>query len=432
MARDFDLLVIGTGSSAKAVAYPCRAAGWSVAVVDDRPFGGTCANRGCDPKKVLVGVSSVFDAIQRLKPLGLQAPDVKIDWRALMAFKKTFTDPVPASTEKTLEAEGITLFHGAARFVASDAVEIGGERIGFRHAAICAGATPVPMGIPGEENLITSDDFLEMADLPPVMNFVGGGYIAFEFAHLAARCGSRVSIIHRGKRPLEHFEPELVDQLVADTRQLGITLKLETSVDHIPADGATWVHAAGRKPNLDHMDLPAAGVEVDKTGVVVDEYLRSTSNPNFYAAGDCSGSGAPQLTPVAGYEGRVVSKNLLAPGSESVSFTGVASVVFTTPPLASAGLVEAECRKRNLDFEVRTGDSSGWYSSKRIAQRSSGYKVILERGTEKILGAHLYGDSADEHINVFALAIQAGLTASTLKSTLFAYPTHGSDTQYML
>ncbi|MDZ4799155.1 MAG: NAD(P)/FAD-dependent oxidoreductase [Bryobacteraceae bacterium] len=431
MSRSFDLLIIGTGAAAKSVAYPCRKAGRSVAVVDNRPFGGTCANRGCDPKKVLVGFSSALDAARRLGPHGLIAPGAHIDWPALMAFKRSFTDSVPDSTERSFRKAGIEMLRGTAAFVSSNAVEVAGERVEARHIVLCIGASPIPLGIPGEERLITSDDFLDLASLPADLHFVGGGYIAFEFAHLAARAGARVTIHHRGARPLEQFDPTLVAQLVDDTRALGIDLRLGQPVTEIPEDGATWIHAAGRAPNLKPLNLEAAGIAVTKRGIQVDQHL-VTTNPAVYAAGDCADSGGPPLTPVAGVEGGVVATNLLNPGSKTVDYTGVASVVFTTPPLAAVGLTEAQAHGSDLDFEVTTGDSSSWYSSRRLAVRSSGYKILTERGTGRILGAHLYGEGADEHINLFALAIRAGLTAEIVQSTLFAYPTHGSDTQYML
>ncbi|MBC8166101.1 MAG: NAD(P)/FAD-dependent oxidoreductase [Bryobacteraceae bacterium] len=447
MLRSFDLAVIGTGSAAKSVASPCRAAGWTVAMVDDRAFGGTCANRGCDPKKVLVGVSSVFDAARRMQGNGLSTQNLRMSWPEAMRFKGGFTDGVPASTEKSLADEGIESFHGTARFVSAEALEVDGERIEARHFAICAGATPVRLGIPGEELLITSDDFLELSEIPESVVFVGGGYIAFEFAHLAARAGASVTILHRGKSPLGKFDPWLVEMLLADSRRIGIDVRLASAVERVEgtlgdftvhiAGGAKVgaglvVHAAGRVPNLEALDLGAAGIEATGAGVKVNEFLASVSHPRAYAAGDAADSGGPQLTPVAGLEGRIVAQNLLQGNHERADYKGCASVVFTTPPLASVGLTEEAAQRDKLEFDVRSGDSSGWYSSRRLAEHASGYKVLIERGSERILGAHLFGESADEHINVFALAIRAGLAAPVLRQTLFAYPTHGSNTQYML
>jgi glutathione reductase (NADPH) len=447
MSQSFDLAVIGTGSSAKTVAQQCRSAGWSVAVIDSRPFGGTCENRGCDPKKVLVGVAGVLDSIHRMKERGIDAPGASIRWSDLMRFKHSFTDLVPTSTEQWLISVGISAFHGEAHFISPDALEVDGERIEARHFAICAGAAPARLNIPGEELLLTSDDFLDLEDLPETLAFVGGGYIAFEFAHLAARAGAQTTILHRGERPLERFDPFLVDMLVAHSRSVGIDVRLGHAVEGIEgtADGVTVrlaggesigaaavFHAAGRVPNLDALNLRAANVATDKRGVVVNEFLASPGNPKVYAAGDASGSDGLPLTPVAGYEGWIVASNLLRGNSIQPDYSGCASTVFTIPPLASVGLTEEAARDRKLEFDVHAGDSSDWYSSRRVAEPSSGYKVLIERGSDRILGAHLFGEGAEEHINIFALAIRAGITAATVKQTLFAYPTHGSNSQYML
>ncbi len=445
MADRFDLVVVGTGSAGSSVAYPCRAAGWSVAVVDDRPFGGTCANRGCDPKKVLVGAADVVDWARRMGGRGVHAAGLRIDWPELMRFKRTFTDPVPANREKAFQDAGIRMFHGVARFTGPDAMEIDGASLTASHFVLAVGAAPVPLHIPGEDLLIDSDRFLELEELPDSLIFVGGGYIAFEFAHLAVRAGARVTILHSGPRPLEAFDADLVDRLVAHSRRLGMDIRVDHAVraiERTPSgvrvstssgsfEAAVAVHAAGRRPPVDRLRLAAAGIDATPQGVPVNEFLQSPSNPRVYAAGDADGSG-PALTPVAGYEGRIVAANLLHGNHDRVNYTGFASTVFTIPPLASCGFTEEKARTRGAEIDVHHADASGWYSSRRIAEECAAYKVILERSTGRILGAHLLGSGADEHINLFALAIRHGLTAAQLQEPLYAYPTHGSNTQYMV
>jgi glutathione reductase (NADPH) len=446
MAQSFDLVVIGTGGAAATVAFECRAAGWTVAIVDSRPFGGTCALRGCDPKKVLVGAGEVVDWVRRMAGKGMDAPDIRIAWPDLMRFKRTFTDPVPQAREKAFAEAGIVALHGRARFTGPAAVRVADQTLEARHVVIAAGARPAPLHIPGEELLITSDEFLDLDELPRRIAFVGGGYIAFEFAHLASRAGAQVTILHRGARPLELFDPDLVDRLVARTRRLGVDVRLGAPVRAVEdVDGVLRVHAgegvvaaelvvhaAGRTPNIADLDLPAAGVESEPRGVKVNEFLQSVSNPAVYAAGDCAASGGPPLTPVAGYEARIVATNLLEGNRVKPSYAGVASIVFTVPPLGTVGLREDAARSQGLHFQVHHADTAEWYSSRRVAEECSGYKVLIEDETERILGAHILGNHAEDVTNVFALAIRAGLRASQLKDTLFGYPTHESDIQYML
>ncbi len=329
MEKKFDLIVIGTGAGGSTVAGKCRKAGWDVAIIDSNPFGGTCALRGCDPKKVLVGAAELIDWNRRMQGKGVSSDGAKIDWQALMQFKKTFTEPVPGDREKGFAKAGIVAFHGRTAFLDKTTVKVGDETLSGRFVHIAAGAKPATLGIPGEEHLTTSTEFLEMEQIPKKMVFVGGGYIAFEFAHIAARAGAEVQILHRGARPLEGFDPDLVDTLVQATQDLGIDLRLNTAVKSIEKDGEQFrviasaekskqtfeadmvVHSAGRVPDIDDMNLENAGIERGKRGITVNEYLQSVSNPDVYAAGDAAASGGLPLTPVATMERHVVASNLL-------------------------------------------------------------------------------------------------------------------------
>src|SRR5260221_583779 len=221
MTTPVDVIVLGTGSAAQSVAYPCREAGWSVAVIDDHPFGGTCQLRGCDPKKVLVGVSELVDWSRRMQGKGVLAPGLSISWPDLIRFKRTFTDPVPEQTEHSFEQAGIITRYGRAHFVDQTSVQVGEEILVARHVVIATAACRPELGIPGEELLTTSTQFLDLEELPRRIVFVGGGYIAFEFAHIPSRAGAHVQILHRGSRPLEKFDPDLVSLLVQASRELG-------------------------------------------------------------------------------------------------------------------------------------------------------------------------------------------------------------------
>jgi len=450
MTTRFDLVVIGTGAAASNVAYPCRAAGWQIAVVDSRSFGGTCALRGCDPKKVLVGGAEVVDWTSRMRGKGIRE-QLAIDWSALMAFKRTFTDPVPQRREREFAKAGIATFHGRARFVGPTALQRGEDRLEGRYVVIASDAKPQDLPITGREYLTTSEQFLELNELPQHIVFVGGGYISFEFAHVAARAGARVTILHRSARPLGHFDPDLVTRLVQRTRELGVEIVLEAEVERIEKTAAALVvhasprgerrlfeadmvvHGAGRVPEIDDLDLSKAGVAYEpKRGVQVNEYLQSVSNPVIYAAGDAAASGGPPLTPVAGYGGEIVAANLLKGNHQKANFTGVPSAVFTIPPLATVGLLEETARAQGLRFRTHHEETSGWYSSRRVGETYSGFKVLIEEGTDRILGANLLGPQAAEVINLFALAIRSGLKTTDLKAAIMAYPTHGSDIEYML
>jgi glutathione reductase (NADPH) len=450
MTKNFDLIVIGTGSAGAAAANECRSAGWNVAIVDSRPFGGTCALRGCDPKKVLVGVTEVIERSRQLARKGVSSDTVKIEWPELMRFKRTFTQPVPADREQQFSQAGIAVFHGRARFTDKTAIEVGDDTLIGRFVLIAAGAWPARLNIPGEEYLTTSDKFLELDVLPERILFVGGGYISFEFAHVSARSGAQAQILDRGARPLAEFDPDMVARLVKATEELGVAVRLNTAVQriekssgyftvHASVDGAAQtfegdmvVHGAGRLPEIDDLDLEGAGVAREKYGVIVNEYLQSISNPAVYAAGDAAASGAPRLTPVAAMEGEVVAANLLKANHRKPDFTAVASIVFTLPSVATVGLLESTAKEKGLKFRVNHQDTSDWYSSRRLGAKHSAFKVLIEEGSDRILGAHVIGLHAEEQINLFTLAIRSGIRASDIEQTLFAYPTGASDLSYMV
>lgn len=450
MTRKFDLVVIGTGSAAATVASRCRSAGWEVAVVDSRPFGGTCALRGCDPKKVLVGAAEVIDWNRRMQGKGIKEKGLKIDWPALMRFKQSFVTSVPQHREESFAKAGIAMFHGRARFVDKTAVRVGDQTLEGKHVVIASGACPAKLGIPGEEFLTTSEQFLELKKLPKGVIFVGGGYISFEFAHVAARAGVEVRILHRNPRPLAGFDPDLVNQLVKATEAIGIEVHLESPVEAIEKTSKKFVvhtssksekkslqadlivHGAGRVPEIDDLDLEKAGIVHTKKGVTVSEYLQSVSNAAVYAAGDAADSGGLPLTPVASMEGRVVAANLLDGNDQKPNYAGIPTVVFTVSPLASVGLQEAAATKGSLRVKINRGDTSDWYSSRRVGMKYSGYKVLVEKDSNRILGAHLLGPHAEETINLFAMAMRFGLTADQLKEMRYSYPSHSDDISYMV
>ena len=443
-AHNYDLIVIGAGTGGNGVARMAAAAGWKVASIDSLPYGGTCALRGCDPKKMLIAVTEGVDWAHNMKGKGLEA-QASINWPNMISFKRTFTDNMPPRIEAGLKKTGITTLHGDARFTGHDTVELNGESLRAKHFHIATGARPMTLNIPGEDLLITSTDFLELPEKPGRIIFVGGGFIAMEFSHIAKRAGANeVTVLEMATRPLGNFDGDLVSMLVGASLDLGIDLRTEAKVLKVEKHGQELavsvetpsgidvvtcdlvVHATGRVPNIDQLNLAAAGVEAGPRGIKVSPAMRTT-NPNIFAVGDCADSG-PNLTPVSAYEGRVAGKNLLAGKDErTVSYPPIPSVVFTLPSVATVGLSEEAAKEKGLKFDTHFEKTSDWYSSMRVGAKWTGYKVLVEQGTGMILGAHLIGPGAEEQINLFAMAMGAGLTANKIKGIIFAYPSYASD-----
>jgi glutathione reductase (NADPH) len=330
MARSYDLVVIGSGTAAQVASHRMASAGWKVAVIDHRPFGGTCALRGCDPKKMLITGAQVLDDISRMSGRGVVAKDARISWRDLMTFKRSFTRPIPAKQEQRYREKGIDTFHATAQFVGPNAVEVdGAERLQARHFLIATGARPVPLAFPGAEHLITNEEFLELEELPNRIVLVGGGYIAAEFSHIAAHAGAKVTILQRGSRMLPRFDPDLVGWLMEAFQRAGIDVRTQHVVEAVEKTASGFlvrasaphgeqtveadlvVHAAGRIPDVHRLNLEVGQIECDQRGhLKLNEFLQSASNSAIFAAGDAAAKGPP-LTPVSSHDAKVVVSNLL-------------------------------------------------------------------------------------------------------------------------
>lgn len=448
MTNNYDLIVIGSGSGGSIAAAKGHQAGWTVAVIDDRPFGGTCALRGCDPKKVLQGAAELQDWQQRMKGWGMEG-ETSIQWQELMGFKRTFTEHVPERKEQSFHNNGIDTYHGKVSFIADNQLMVDNEVLQGERILIASGAQPVPLHVDGEEHLTTSDQLLEWEDLPERIVFIGGGYISFEFAHIAARAGAEVHIVHRGPRPLKQFDPDLVDQLLQASEAIGIPVHHEYEVNKIektdeklnvhaesgeqtitlPADAV--VHGGGRAPALD-VDLQKGNIKAGPNGVEVNDYLQSMTNPRVYAAGDAAATKGLPLTPVASMESHIAASNILKGNNKKAEYPPMASLVFTVPKLASVGMTEEEARQSGRNISIKYEDVHDWFTYRRTNESHAAFKLLIDQDKDQIVGAHFLSEEADELVNHFTTAIQFGIPPKQFKQVIFAYPTAASDIAHML
>lgn len=449
MADHYDVIVIGTGNAGMAAAGAVRAAGKSVAIIESREVGGTCPLRGCVPKKVLVAAAQVLHQIECAKEHAITVSPPIVDWPRLIARERTFVDGVPGEFTKSLENRGIDLIMGRARFSGRDQITVGKTDYRADKIVIATGSKPRPLPIDGAEHMITSDDILEMTALPESLIFIGGGVIALEFSHVFARAGCQVTILEVMPRLLPPMDADAVAAVHAETERIGIEILTEVEVQQI-AEGAgdlevRYTHqgadhvrttsivanGAGRIADVDDLDLAAGGIDHDGLHIAVDEHLRSLSNPNVYVAGDAL-VGPAQLSPVATYEGRVVGENILDGDTAVPRYGHIPANVYTVPALASVGLTEAEAEAQGIDAVVKTNDMRSWRSARTHAETVAYSKVLLAEDDGEILGAHIVGHGAEDIIHLFALAMEHGLTAAQLKSTVYAYPTNTSDIKFLV
>lgn len=447
--EEFDVFVIGSGTAGKSVAYDCVEAGMRVAIADNREFGGTCANRGCDPKKVLVGVTEAMQLSANLKGKGIVSTP-EINWSDIQKFKSTFTDAVPAATERDLKEAGIKMYHQSPRFLDENTLSVEGKTVKTKKIVIATGQTAMQLKIPGREYLKISDDFLDLPELPESIVFIGAGYIGMEFAHIAARCGANVTVVEFGSRPLAPFDKDVVSHLTEASEKLGINFIFNAEVTKVEQLQKNYrvvynqngtensikarmvFNTAGRVPSIADLDLDQGNVAFEKDGISVNEYLQSTSNPSVFACGDVSASGSLPLTPTSSQEARIVSENIRNKSMIEMNFPPVPSVVFTIPQMAAIGLTEEEAQKNGYEYVVEYKSVPKWFNSKRINEEVYAYKTIVDKETRLILGAHIISHQAGEMINLFVLAMCGKLKCEDLKAMIFAYPTWGNDIKGMV
>lgn len=444
--QKFDVVVLGSGVAGGHVATRCHKAGLSVALLESHGFGGTCPLHGCEPKKVMADASETVERFNNTSGSG-PVGSANLDWTGLMRFKRTFTDDLPDKIQKHYEKLGIHTFTDAGSFAGPNTIISGNSRLEASHICIATGSAPRELQIPGNSLLSSSNDFLAMPTLPERIAFIGGGFIAFEMAHIAAAAGAHVTIVHRSQRFLKKFDPDLVQRLTEHLENLGVKFYRECPPNSIEKDGSALVlkagkddrqsfvadaifNAAGRIPNLADLDLPSGNVSTRNGGVDVNGYMQSLSNPCVFAAGDVIADTMP-LTPVATVEAEVVAKNIIEGTKHKLSKDVTPFALFTYPPLARVGMLEEEALEQGLGFDVFHGDSARWPEYKRIGQQCAGFKLLVEKDTRQLLGAHILGDAAEETINLFALTMRTKVDVDELRSMLWAYPSFGYAIKYM-
>lgn len=449
MAREtYDVVILGGGNAGIGVTGPVRRAGLSVAMIEARDLGGTCPNRGCTPKKILVAAGQALHDIERAAAHHIAVDKPRLDWAALIDREKDMIKDIPANLARAMARRGVEVIRGHGAFAAPDAVRVGDRLLQAGHIVIATGSKPRPLPISGAVHLMTSDEMLSERELPASVIFIGGGVISLEFGHVYARAGAAVTVLETLPQLLPAMDPEAVAQLQAESERIGIKVKTGVDVRRIEplgdrfrviftqdgveqaADAVRVVNGAGRIANLDTLDLASGQVEHANGRIAVDPDLRSTSNPHVYVCGDAVPI-SPQLSPIATYEGDIVGRNIADGQRHAPDYAGMATSVYTVPALAAVGLTEAAARRLGPAIDVHVNDMRDWFSARSYAETVAWSKIIVDRTTDRVLGAHLVGHAGQDLINIFALAIKFGITAAQLRDSVYAYPTFSADIKHM-
>ncbi len=437
MNRHFDLIIIGGGSGGLAVAEQAARFGRRVAVVESGKMGGTCVNNGCVPKKVMWYAANLAHAVEDAGDFGIPAKRGDTDWAKLVEGRQRYIENINCYWDGYVEELGIRHLQGRARFIGPGEIEVDGQAYGADHIVIATGGRPIVPRVPGAELGITSDGFFTLEEQPRRVAVIGGGYIGVELAGVLAGLGSEVTLVALENRLLEVFDPMIGQVLMREMQQQGISLRLGfqvaglakrgsgislDAVDGERLDGFDQViWAVGRAPNTGDLNLQAAGVEMRGNGIVLTDEFQNTNVPGIYAVGDITGR--TPLTPVAIAAGRRLAERLFNNQPESrVDYENIPSVVFSHPPVATIGLTEPVARQQYEKVTVYQTE----FTPMRYALSSHGVttamKLICAGKEERIVGIHLIGDSVDEMLQGFAVAVKMGATKADFDNTLAIHP----------
>jgi len=450
--KNYDAIVVGSGTAGQTAAYLLNDHGLEVALVEksDRP-GGVCALAGCQAKKYFYEVTEAASRARHLEGKGVSRPP-ETNWAAILAEKNRFTAKVPDATVKGLEGAGIDYIRGNARFSDPETLEVDGRPLRASYFVLAVGARPGPLPFDGSDHLTVSRDFLELERLPEKIVFVGGGFISFEFAHFAARLGPKnrsIKILEAGDRPLGPFDAEIVSLLVAASQEDGIEVITGIEIDAIEKKESGFavqlgsgevheadlvVHGAGRAANIEGLRLDNAGIQTEKRGIVVDPSLRTT-NPRVFAVGDCAAT--VQLARVADFEARVAAETIVAEQEggtpAKIDYSAAPALLFTYPQYGMIGKTEDALKKENIRYFKSFGKNLSWPTYRRVGMRHAAYKILVDEDN-RILGGHILSDNASGLLHTLRMAMVSGMTAGELHrhSIMTPYPSRESDLIYML
>ncbi len=433
---DFDLFVVGGGSGGVRAARISGGYGARVAVAEEYRYGGTCVIRGCIPKKLLVYAAHFREDFEDAAAYGWTVEGARFDWQQLIAAKDKEIDRLNGIYERLLGNAGVTAFHDRAVLEDAHTVRVGDKVVTAEKMLIATGGTPTLPPIPGIEHAITSNEAFHLDALPGRVVIIGGGYIAVEFAGIFNGLGAEVTELYRREQILRGFDDDLRHGLAAELRKKGIDVRTQVNVTSIERDQKglrlrltddselmtdCLMFATGRHPNTGDMGLDAAGIALDEAGAVrVDAFSRS-STANIFAVGDVTNR--INLTPVAIMEGHAFADTEFGGRPRMPDHHDVAAAVFSQPPIGTVGLTEAEARETYGDVDIYKESFRPLKHTLTGREEMTMMKLIVERETERVVGAHMLGADAPEIIQTVAVAIKCGATKPQFDATVGIHPT---------
>lgn len=437
MAHDFDLFVIGGGSAGVRCARIAAGHGARVAVAEERFWGGTCVNVGCVPKKIMVNAAEYAMWAEDAPRFGWElAPPTGFDLAKLAAARDAEVARLNGIYAKLLANAGATAFDARATFLDAHTLEVGGRRVTAERIVVAVGGRAVRPEIPGAELGMLSDDVFLMSSVPKRLTVVGAGYIALEFACIFRAFGAEVDVVYRADLPLRGFDQDIRTALKEALEAQGIRLhsghnpaRLDRQGDHLRLsllggegiESDAVLFAIGREPNTHGLGLEKAGVMCTEGGAVeVDEEHRTTA-PHIWAIGDVTDR--LNLTPMATAVGHALADTLFGSNPRRASYLNVPTAVFTSPPIGTVGMTEADAAAVGpVDIYVTRFTPMRHTLSGRPGRKTL-MKLVVCQETRKVLGAHMLGEDAGEIMQGIGIAVAAGLTKEDFDRTIGIHPT---------
>jgi pyruvate/2-oxoglutarate dehydrogenase complex dihydrolipoamide dehydrogenase (E3) component len=440
---DYDAVIIGTGQAGPALARRLVAAGWQVAIIERKFFGGTCINTGCTPTKTLIASGYAAHLTRRAAEFGvILSGTPSVDMKAVKARKDAVTAVSRAAVERSLkELQGCAVYEAHAMFIGPKQIKIADEALRADKIFINVGGRAVIPSIPGLDEVpyLTNSSMMNVDFLPAHLIVLGGSYVGLEFAQLYRRFGSDVTVIEPAPRLISR-EDEDISRAIADILQAedidirvnskavgvkkqgaGIAVTIEGAGTRSQVDGSHLLLAVGRRPNTDDLGLEHAGVVTDARGYIeVDDQLR-TSVPGIWALGDCNGRGAFTHTSYNDFE--IVAANLLDNDQRRVTDRITAYALYIDPPLGRAGMTEAEVRKSGRPALIATMPMENVSRAYEKSETKGFMKILVDRETKEILGASLLGLSGDEVIHCILDTMYAKAPSTVLQRAMHIHPT---------
>jgi mercuric reductase len=437
MNRQFDLIVLGSGSGARDGANKARQEfGANVALVEHTRWGGSCPNVACKPTKAyLVAADYVHDVNTFVPKLGIDVGPARADLARVKARKDSLIVSEDVWMERLHDADH-TPFEGIGSFLDPQTVQVSGERISAERILVATGSRTAVPPIEGldEVGWIDHVSALALTELPESLLVLGGGPVGLEFAQIFSRFGSRVVIVQTAERISPRSDATATAELTEALQDEGIEIRTGVSVARVRrASGeivatigddevrvTQIVLAAGRLPNIEQLELDRVGIERTRSGIAVNAELR-TSVDGVWACGDVTGS--YQFTPVAQYEARVAVENMFAGNGARAEYEFLPTVIFTDPELAAVGLTEEEARSAGLDHETAVHPIKYVQRASYTDTKRGLYKLIWERESRRVLGIHVVTRNAGDVVQGFGLAMKLGATVDDIAGMHHAFPT---------